>query len=82
MNIVCRIDKTDTFKSTEQATYIDFFDPNSFSYTFWDNSNKLPYWYSQQALDLLYISLGVFAADRLCLRNNAVDGWSRKFKIS
>jgi len=81
MNIVCHIDKTDIFKSTEQATYIDFFDPNSFSYTFWDNSNKLPYWYSQQALDLLYISLGVFAADRLCLRNNAVDGWSRKFKI-
>ena len=40
MNIVCRIDKTDTFKPTEQVTYIDFFDPNSFSYTFWDNRNK------------------------------------------
>lgn len=81
MNIVCRIDKTDTFKPTEQVTYIDFFDPNSFSYTFWDNRNKLPYWYSQQAIDLLYISLGVFAADRLCLRNNAMDGWSRELKI-
>ncbi len=81
MNIVCRIDKTDTFETTEQATSIDFFNPNSFSYTFWDNRNKLPYWYSQQAIDLLYVSLSVFAADRLCLRNNAVDGWSRKLTI-
>ena len=51
MNIVCRMDKTDTFSSTEQVTYIDFFDSNSFLYTFWNNRNKLPYWYSQQALD-------------------------------
>lgn len=81
MNIVCRIDKTDHFEITEQATYIDFFNPHSFSYTFWDNHNKLPYWYSQQSLDLLYLSLSVFAADRLSLRNETVDGWSRKLII-
>ena len=81
MNIVCRIDKKDTFKIKEHATPIDFFDPNSFSYTFWDNYNKLPHWYSRQSLDLLYISLGVFAADRLCLRDNAIDGWSRELTI-
>ena len=81
MNIVCHIDKKDTFEIKEQATSIVFFDSNSFSYTFWDNRNKLPYWYSQQSLDLLYISLSVFAADRLCLRNDAVDGWSRELTI-
>lgn len=81
MNIVCRIDKTDIFEIKEQATSIVFSNPNSFSYTFWDNRNKLPYWYSEQALDLLYISLSVFAADRLYLRNNTVDGWSRELTI-
>lgn len=81
MNIVCRIDKTDTFKIDKQATNIDFFDSSSFLYTFWDNKNKLPYWYSKQALDLLYISMAVFAADRLCLRENAYDGWTREFSV-
>ena len=37
MNIVCHIDKKDTFEIKEQATSIVFFDSNSFSYTFWDN---------------------------------------------
>lgn len=81
MNIVCRLNKTEPFEIQQVATYIDFFDSNSFSYTFWDNRNKLPYWYSQQSLDLLYISLGVFAADRLCLRDDSIDGWSRELTI-
>ena len=79
MNIVCRIDKADVFKIDDEALTVDFFDPMSFSYTFWNNHNKLPNWYSRQALDLLYISLAVFAADRLCQRDNAYDGWSRDF---
>lgn len=81
MKIVCHINKEDTFKVDEKATNIDFFDSSSFSYTFWNNKNKLTDWYSQQALDLLYISMSVFAADRLCLRKNAYDGWSRDFSI-
>ena len=81
MKIVCHINKTDTFEVDEQAINVDFFDSNSFSYTFWKNKNKLPYWYSQQALDLLYISMAVFAADRLCLRKDTHDGWSREFSI-
>ena len=52
MNIVCRLNKTEPFEIQQVATYIDFFDSNSFSYTFWDNRNKLPYWYSQQSLNL------------------------------
>ena len=68
MKIVCHINKTDTFEVDEQAINVDFFDSNSFSYTFWKNKNKLPYWYSQQALDLLYISMAVFSADRLYFR--------------
>lgn len=81
MNIVYRIDKSDTFESAIPATVVDFSDSESFSYTFWNNRNKLPYWYSLQSLDLLYISMAVFAADRLCLRDNAMDSWSRDFTI-
>lgn len=81
MNIVCHIDRIDTFDIAEQKTTVDFYDNDSMVYTFWDNRNKLPYWYSQQAIDLLYISLSVFAADRLFLRENTIDGWSREIKI-
>lgn len=81
MNIVYRIDKSDTFESAMPATMVDFSDSGYFSYTFWNKRNKLPYWYSLQSLDLLYISMAVFAADRLCLRDNAMDSWSRDFTI-
>lgn len=81
MNIVYRIDKSDTFEVAIPTTVVDFSDLKSFSYTFWNNRNKFPYWYSLQSLDLLYISMAVFAADRLCLRDNAMDSWSRDFTI-
>ncbi len=81
MIINYRIDKSDSFTTDETATMVDFSNPKSFSYTFWNNHNKLQFWYSAQALDLLYISMAVFAADRLLRRNNASDGWSRDFSI-
>ena len=81
MIINYRLDKSDTFETDETAMVVDFGNPKSFSYTFWRNHNKLQFWYSAQALDLLYISMAVFAADRLSLRDNASDGWSREFSI-
>lgn len=81
MIINYRIDKSDIYEVAESSSTIDFFNPDSFSYTFWHNRNKLPHWYSKQALDLLYISMAVFAADRLSLRDNAIDGWSREFTL-
>lgn len=76
-----KVDEYDTYETEQSSTVIDFSNPESFSYTFWSNKNKLPYWYSPQALDLLYISLAVFAADRLCLRDDGLDGWSREFSL-
>lgn len=81
MIINYRIDKSDTFETDDAAIMVDFFNSKSFSYTFWNKHNKLQFWYSTQALDLLYISMAVFAADRLSLRGNARDGWSRDFSI-
>lgn len=76
-----KIDKEDKFQTKEKSIEINFSNPETFSYTFWHNRHMLPFWYSAQALDLLYISLAVFAADRLCLRSSSIDGWSREFKI-
>ena len=76
-----RFSKNDAFEANNQSRVIDFSDSKSFQYTFWNNRNRLPHWYSRQGLDLLYISMAVFAADRLCLRANADDGWSRNFKM-
>ena len=71
----------DKYIVSEQEKVIDFTRENSFSYTFWKDKNLLPHWYDKKALDLLYISLAVFAADRLCLRNDSEDGWSRNIEI-
>ena len=71
----------DKYTVSEQEKVIDFTREDSFSYTFWKDKNLLPHWYDKKALDLLYISLAVFAADRLCLRNDAEDGWSRNIEI-
>ena len=67
----------DKYTVSEQEKVIDFTREDSFSYTFWKDKNLLPHWYDKKALDLLYISLAVFAADRLCLRNDAEVVWSR-----
>lgn len=76
-----KLENEDNYYADGQSIQVDFSDDSSFSYTFWNNRNKLPGWYSNQALDLLYISLAVFAADRLSLRTNSPDGWSRTFDL-
>lgn len=81
MIINFQIDNNDQFISENQDAVINFGDDSSFSFTFWNNKNKMPKWYSPEAIDLLYISLAVFAADRLALRNNAMDGWSRNIEL-
>ena len=81
MIINFQIDNNDQFISENQDAVINFGVDSSFSFTFWNNKNKMPRWYSPEAIDLLYISLAVFAADRLVLRNNGVDGWSRNIEV-
>lgn len=75
------VDNKDDFIVEEQDIAINFADESSFSFTFWNNKNKMPQWYSHEAIDLLYISLAVFAADRLVLRDEAKDGWSREIEL-
>jgi len=81
MNLLFKIDSEDTFSCVDCEKTIDFSKSNSFSYTFWEFKERFRTWYETPALDLLYISLAVFAADRLCLRRSASDAWRRNFKL-
>ena len=81
MNLILKMDSEDTFNYDDCDKVIDFSKSDSFSYTFWELKRRFHTWYETQALDLLYISLAVFAADRLCLRNSASDAWCSNFKL-
>lgn len=75
------INSSDTYSADIEEKVVDFTRDDSFSYTFWNYKNLFPNWYDTKALDLLYISLAVFAADRLCLREDAIDGWTRNLEL-
>lgn len=81
MIINFKTDNEDDFIPENQDVVVNLADDSSFSFTFWNNKNKLPQWYGFEAIDLLYISLAVFAVDRLVIRSNATDGWSRKLEL-
>ena len=42
-------------------------------YTFWKQNNTYAEFYKDEAIDMLYLSLAVFAADRLILRETGED---------
>lgn len=82
MIITYRIEPEDSFICPETDKIIDFSKNDSFSYTFWKLKDRFPFWYDTKALDILYLALAVFAADRLYKREDAVDAWCRDFKLN
>ena len=81
MNIYYTFDEHDECTTDQIDKIVNFSDSDSFSYTFWQHVIKFPNWYSDTGLDLLHISLAVYAADRLTLRSYAHDAWSRTFVL-
>lgn len=81
MIIPCKVSINDDFYINNQNFEINLSDKKSFTYTFWKKIRKFNQFYDLAALDLLYISLFVFAADRLVLRERANDCWSRKIEL-
>lgn len=81
MIFIYRINSDDAFRVSGAKRIINLNDNKSFSYTFWNDLTKYETWYDTKALDLLYISLAVFASDRLVSRSDADDSWSRDFEI-
>jgi len=80
--ISCKVSKIDNFSLENQDIEINLSDNKSFTYTFWKKIRKMYQFYDLLAIDLLYISLLIFAADRLVLRAQARDCWSRKIEMN
>lgn len=74
-------DATDTYLPEDITINFNYSCCDNLRYTFWRNNFVPINWYSNEALDFLYVAISVFAADRLISRRGAVDGWSRDVKL-
>ena len=79
MKIVCKLSE-DGFE-VEESKIINLNCKKAFKYTFWKQNNTYAEFYKDEAIDMLYLSLAVFAADRLILRETGEDAWSRKIEL-
>ncbi len=79
MKLVCKLSE-DGFELEESKT-INLNCKKEFKYTFWKQNNTYAEFYKDEAIDMLYLSLAVFAADRLILRENGEDAWSREIEL-
>ena len=83
-NIVCKLNINDTFSVNNSLFEVDLTSKSDYHSTFYRYYRRLyqfPRFFSNEALDLFYISLMVFYADRKVLRKDTFDAWTREFKI-
>jgi len=86
INIISKLNINDDFKISDEALTINLTNKKKYKYTFW-NSNKnrnmlrLPNAFSNEGLDLLYISLIVYYADRIIKREMFPDAWTRHIRL-
>lgn len=85
IHIICRLNENDTFSIPDNSLEVNLTNKDKYKYTFWDNKNKnalrLPNFYAEEGLDLLYLSLFVYYADRIIKRDDFSDSWTRKIKL-
>ena len=82
--IVCRIQYDDKFVKEHADFIVDLFSKEQYHYTFWDKNKRKLYQggnFSKSAIDLLYISLMVYYADRRVIRHKENDAWTRNIKL-
>ncbi len=83
-NIIFKLNPEDVFKIDEYDFYIDLSSKDDYHHTFYKSLRqlyKMPNFFQTEALDLFYISLMVYFADRKVLRTDYVDNWTRGFKL-
>ncbi|WP_124641932.1 Qat anti-phage system QueC-like protein QatC [Amniculibacterium aquaticum] len=83
-NIVFKLNKGDSFQVDNSDYEIDFTKKNDFHSTFYKFKRriyKMPNFFQKEALDLYYISLMIYYADRKILRTGTYDNWTRQFKL-
>jgi 7-cyano-7-deazaguanine synthase in queuosine biosynthesis len=80
MILVCKVEAKEDYH-IDNAKEININDNDNITYTFWNNVKPLPKFYSDEGIDLLYLSLFVFGADRTILREETPDSWSRVIEL-
>lgn len=85
--LVCFLNKDDKFVCAKDDLRVDLWNKSQYSCTFWNTDvlqsyYRLPYFFSDEALDLFYISNLVFFADRIISRISFPDGWTRIIHLS
>jgi len=81
-NIFVTLDSNEQFEINEPIRIYNLEDNDCFTYTLWNNKFEvLSHFFSKQGLDLFYISLAVYGADRTHARASTQDNWTRKFKL-
>jgi len=82
IKIICKIDDEDNYKVNDKYIEYNINHNNRFTYTFWNKKLiHFPNFFTNTALDMLYISLFVFGIDRIIPRDSTEDSWSRNFKL-
>lgn len=82
------LSENDSFQ-VDGSRRVNINDPVAFKYTFWNPAAGLgkkqmyltPRPFSDEALDLLYISLMVFCVDRSISRDKQEDAWTRNLEL-
>jgi hypothetical protein len=83
-HIICKLNATDNYSISEQNIEVDLTSKDFYHLTFFNKARRLyqfPSFFKKEALDLFYISLIVFFADRKVLRRQSHDAWTRKIKL-
>lgn len=78
---LCMIEKENIDLEYDETIEID--SNNKINFTFFKESKKIKFknFFSNEGLDLFYISLFVFISDRLIKRDISEDGWTRNLKL-
>ncbi len=82
--IIFKINPDDNFSIPDVTSTINLNDKEQYHYTFYESFPRLyqfPMMFSNTALDLFYISLMVYYADRKIERRFTDDAWTRHFKV-
>lgn len=81
--IILKINNDDNF-NVDNSTTINLSNKKDYHHTFYKSLRdlyKLPNFFEYEALDLFYISLIIYYADRTASRKSTYDSWTREFKI-
>ncbi len=82
INIVYKFSNYEEYDIDSDGDFITY-SFNDYRYTFWKNKLELlPEFPSNEAIDLLMVSLSVYGADRIIKKKDSLNGWKRSIHLN